>query len=108
MYNNNNYYFCNRCSGFTEADFTYGACIGKDVCEESMCAENEICVPDRKVCLSSTYELCAQYRCGKFYVCVCAVDTRFKKINTNKYYKHLKFVYSNIHKADICYKYVKI
>ncbi|XP_039290122.1 reversion-inducing cysteine-rich protein with Kazal motifs isoform X1 [Nilaparvata lugens] len=52
-----------KCVGLSDADFEFGACESKNPCASNPCNENEVCIPDRQVCLSLLHKPCQQYSC---------------------------------------------
>ncbi|GAB6027939.1 hypothetical protein CHUAL_002148 [Chamberlinius hualienensis] len=52
------------CFGLTEEKITFGSCSSVDPCQKSPCKRNQICIPDKKICLSSDESTqCEQYLC---------------------------------------------
>ncbi|KAK9507227.1 hypothetical protein O3M35_007133 [Rhynocoris fuscipes] len=59
-----------KCVGLSDGDYWTGACSSINPCYENPCADNEICVIKRRVCLPSQEKNCPQYVCvNKMITC---------------------------------------
>ncbi|XP_070565253.1 reversion-inducing cysteine-rich protein with Kazal motifs-like [Ptychodera flava] len=70
------------CNGLEHDQFEIGSCTSKNPCEPNPCPSFEVCIPHRKVCLSTTE--CNQYICvsssmscaGQLHEPVCDTEER--------------------------------